>query len=121
MPRAARSSSSISIFFICSIACMTRCAFSRSGSPSSSGRRVGTICHDSPNRSLSQPQGPSSPPSESADQKRSTSSWESQLTWNETASVNVYCGPPFRATNFVPSSSKVTVIAIPSGRGPALP
>ena len=33
---AARSSSSISIFLICSIAAMTRCAFSRSGSASSS-------------------------------------------------------------------------------------
>ena len=30
----------MSIFFICSIACMTRCDFSRSGSVSSSGRIV---------------------------------------------------------------------------------
>ena len=71
--------------------------------------------------SLSQPQGPSSPPSESLLQNASTSSWVLQLTWNEMASLNVNSGPPFKATNFCPSSSKLTVITVPSGRGPAEP
>ena len=70
---AARSSASISSFFMLSIAAITRCDFSGSGSASSSGRTVGTICHERPNRSLSQPHGPSSPPSESALQNASTS------------------------------------------------
>src|SRR5205823_8928339 len=71
---AARSRPSISIFFMFSIACMTRCDFSRSGSERSSGSTVGTICHDTPNLSFSHPQGPSSPPSESLLQNLSTSS-----------------------------------------------
>jgi hypothetical protein len=64
----------MSIFFIFNMAAITRCDFSLSGSPSSSGSAVGTICHDRPNLSFSQPQGPSSPPSESLLQKASTSS-----------------------------------------------
>ena len=36
---------------------------SGSGSPSSSPSRRGTICHETPQRSLSQPHGPGSPPS----------------------------------------------------------
>ena len=51
----------------------------------------------------------------------STSSWLSQLTSNEIASLNVKSGPPFSAVNAWPSSSKLTVITIPSGRGPADP
>src|SRR2546425_9647662 len=100
---------------------MTRCDFPPSGSSSRSCSSVGTICHDRPNLSFSQPQGPSSPPSENVLQNVSTSSWVSQLTWNEIASLNVNSGPPFRATNSCPSSSKLTVITIPSGRGPAEP
>src|SRR5215207_82909 len=61
---AARSRASTSIFFMLSIACMTRWDFSRSGSPSSLGSAVGMICHDRPNLSFSQPHGPSSPPAE---------------------------------------------------------
>ena len=60
---------------------------------------MGTICHDTPNRSFSQPHGPSSPPSDSALQYRSTSAWSSQSTWNEIASLNENSGPPFRAKN----------------------
>ena len=111
----------MSIFVICSIACIARCAFSRSGSVSSSGRRDGTICHDRPNRSLSQPHTLSSPPSVSAFQYVSTSSWVLQSTTNETASVNGCAGPPFSATNRCPSSSKLTVITEPSRPGPAAP
>ena len=78
---------------------MARCDRPGSGSPSSSDSAVGMICQDRPYRSLSQPHGPSSPPSESADQKASTSSCVSQLTRNETASVKLWSGPPFRAVN----------------------
>ncbi len=53
---AARSSSSMSIFFISSIAAMTRCAFSVSG-PLSPIKAVGVICQDRPNLALSQPHG----------------------------------------------------------------
>ena len=53
--------------------------------------------------------------------ERSTSSWLSQLTSKEMASLNVKSGPPFKAMNFWPSSSKLTVITIPSARGPAEP
>src|SRR6266545_4125553 len=100
---------------------MTRCDFSRSGSESSLGRAVGTTCHERPNLSLSHPQTPSSPPSESVLQYLSTSSCVSQLTANEIASLNVNSGPPFSATNVCPSSSNSTVMTIPSGRGPAEP
>ena len=113
---AARSSSSISIFLIFSIAAITRCDFSRSGSAISSDSRVGTICHDTPNRSLSQPQGPSSPPSLSLLQYESTSSWSLQLTSSEIASLKVKPGPPFSAVNRCPSSSKTTVMTIPRAR-----
>src|SRR2546430_13731093 len=98
---------------------MTLCERSRSGSASSSDRAVGTICHDRPNLSFNQPQGPSSPPSESLLQNASTSSWFLHVTWNEIASLNVNSGPPFKVTNFCPSSSKLTVITVPSERGPA--
>jgi len=103
------------------MAVMTRCDFSRSGSLSSSGSAVGMTCHDTPNLSLSQPHGPCSPPSDSLVQHASTSPCPSQSTWNEVASLNVNCGPPFRATNFCPCTSKLTVITVPSGRGPAAP
>ena len=58
----------MSIFFMPSIAWIARCARPGSGSPISSFSRVGTTCHDTPNRSLSHPHGPSSPPSDSRDQ-----------------------------------------------------
>jgi hypothetical protein len=54
-------------------------------------------------------------------QKLSTSSWFLQLTWNEIASLNVNWGPPFNARNGCPSSSKLTVMTVPAGRGPASP
>ena len=64
----------MSIFFISSITAMTRCAFSVSGSLRSLGSAVGVICHDTPYLSLSQPHGPSSPPSARLSQYESTSS-----------------------------------------------
>ena len=100
---------------------MTRCERSRSGSASSSKRTRGTTCHETPKRSLSQPQGPSSPPSESVLQSVSTSSCVSQSIWNEIASLNVNSGPPFSPMNLWPSSSKLTVITAPSVPGPAAP
>ena len=43
----------------------------------------------------------------------SISSCVSQLNTNEMASVNLDCGPPFKATNSCPFSSNVTVITWP--------
>jgi hypothetical protein len=54
-------------------------------------------------------------------QYASTSSWLSQLTSKEIASLNEYPGPPLSAVNVCPSSSKETVITSPSSRGPAEP
>ena len=48
---------------------MTRSDFSGSGSISMSGRTAGTTCHERPQLSFNQPQGPSSPPSPSLAQK----------------------------------------------------
>ena len=45
----------MSIFFICIIACMTRLAFALSGCCRSSGRALGTTCHEMPYLSASQP------------------------------------------------------------------
>src|SRR4051812_38447435 len=83
--------------------------------------RLGTTCHETPNLSFSQPHGPSSPPAESSLQNLSTSSCDSQSIWNEIASLNRYCGPPLSATNDWPSSSKATVITVPSRSGAAEP
>ena len=59
-------SAATSSFVIFSIAAITRCAFSGSGSPRSLRSASGTICHETPKRSFSHPHGPSSPPSLSA-------------------------------------------------------
>ena len=87
---------------IWSIACRALADRSGSGSPSSSPSAVGMICQDRPYRSLSHPHGPSSPPSESADQSASTSSCVSQLTRNDTASVNEWCGPAVQGGERLP-------------------
>src|SRR5919201_6571571 len=65
----ARFSAARSILRICSIDRMTRCALSEFSSVSICGSAVGMTCHERPNLSLSQPQGPSSPPSASLLQK----------------------------------------------------
>ena len=83
---------------ICSIAAIARWARAGSGSASSLGSAVGMICQDRPNRSLSQPHWLSTPPPSSRRaHSRSTSSWSSQLTEKETASVNGNSGPPLSA------------------------
>ena len=83
----------MSSLFICSIAFITRPA--RPGSLSFSNRpsAVGMICHDRPNLSFNQPQRLGDPPSAvSFSQRSSISSWVSQATKNETASVNFTWG-----------------------------
>src|SRR5205085_4110532 len=74
----ARLSAARSILRICNIDRMTRCDFSEFSSMSICGSAVGMTCHERPNLSLSQPQGPSSPPSASLVQKKSISSCVSQ-------------------------------------------
>src|SRR4029450_3983603 len=63
----ARFRAAMSILRICNIDFMTRCP--ESSSISMCGSAVGMTCHERPNLSLSQPQGPSSPPSASLLQK----------------------------------------------------
>src|SRR5260370_18438971 len=110
----ARLRAAISILRICSIERMTRCAVSEFPSVSISGSAFGMICHERPNLSLSQPQGPSSPSFASSLQKWSISCCVSQWTCNDTASLNFKCGPPLSARNFCPSSSNSTVITVPA-------
>src|SRR5947209_20403141 len=54
-----------------------------------SPRTEGTICHDTPNLSLSQPHGCCSPPSDRRSHNRSISSCVSQLTKREVPCANV--------------------------------
>src|SRR5712692_4126956 len=103
------------------MASMTLFDFSGSLSCIISPKTVGTICHDKPYLSLSQPHLDFSPPSESFSQNSSTSSCVSQFTNNEMASVNLKCGPPFNDMNSCPSSWNVAVISVPFGPGPASP
>src|SRR4029077_20365466 len=79
---------------------------------------AGTTCQETPNRSLSQTQGPSSPPSVSRAQISSGSAWVSQVATNENASVNEKDGPPSKAVYSWPSSSKLACHRLPFGRGP---
>src|SRR5713101_6974398 len=100
---------------------MTLSDFSASLSCNISGKTVGTICHDKPYLSLSQPHCSFSPPSESFSQNASTSSCVSQFTTNDIAGEKVNCGPPFSAINSCPSSWNVATITVPLGPGPASP
>src|SRR5437762_3483472 len=86
-----------------------------------SGKTVGTTCHDTPYLSFSQPHCPFSPPAESSSQSSSTSSCVLQFTTNDMASVNLNCGPPFKAINSCPSSWNVADMSAPFGPGPASP
>src|SRR3989442_14621110 len=73
---------------------MTRFAFSRSLSCSISPKTVGTICHDTPNRSLSHPHCTSWPPAESFSPKESTTSsdrWHGAAVDHVFAPVNRGC------------------------------
>ena len=92
-PSAACSTSAILILLIFIIASIARRARFGSGSAISLSKRVGVTCQDTPQRSLSQPHGPSEPPADSAAQSLSTSAWSAQAIWNETASVNGNSGP----------------------------
>ena len=47
--------------------------------------------------------------------------WLSQSTTKETAPLICMWGPPFRAVNRTPSSSKLMVMTLPFGPGPASP
>src|SRR5262249_42901977 len=67
-PAAARSSSAMSILTIFRSACITRFGFPGSLSWSSRNRAVGTICHETPNLSVSQPHCTFAPPAESFSQ-----------------------------------------------------
>src|SRR5438046_10094241 len=111
----------MSIFFIGIIARMTRFALVGSLSPNSLPSTVGTICQDTPNLSFSQPHWSLDPPADSFSHSASTSGCVSQFTKNEIAGVNLNCGPPFRAKNSWPSSTKVADITDPFGPGPASP
>src|SRR6266404_4021691 len=113
---AAPFNSLISSLTILSMASMTRCDLAASLLPSNSPNTVGTICHDRPYLSLSQPHCTSFPPAESVFQNRSTSACVLQLTTNEMASVNLKCGPPLSARKSCPSSWNSTVITEPARR-----
>src|SRR5712691_10865422 len=108
----------MSILPILSNASMTFPEFPDRGSPIISPSAAGTTCHDTPKRSLSQPHGPSSPPSESRFQVSSSSSCVSQVATSEKASVNEKAGPPSKAVYSCPSSSKLACQRLPLGRGP---
>src|SRR5690606_15107266 len=58
-PSNAARSCAMSNFFICRNAAVTRATFAASASCIISSSAFGTTCHDRPNRSLTQPQGPS--------------------------------------------------------------
>src|SRR3990172_8808466 len=94
--------------------CMTFCALRGSLSPNNWPKVVGIICQDTPNLSFSQPQGPGSPPpAESFSHSSSTSACVSQLTKSEKPWAKVKLGPPFRAINSCPSSTKVADMTAP--------
>src|SRR6184192_33283 len=97
---------------------MTLAGFPDFGSLIICPRAVGTTCQDTPQRSLSQPHGPSSPPSVRRAQTSSISSWVSHVATNEKASVNENDGPPSKAVYSCPSSTKLACNTLPSGSGP---
>ena len=78
------------------------------------------ICHDSPNLSFSQPQGPSSPPSAvSLLQYLSISACVSQVTINEKPSANEKVAPPSNAVYSRPSSWNTSLSTLPLAMGPS--
>src|SRR5579863_6542862 len=101
---------------------MTLCDFLGSLSPSISPKAFGIICQDKPYLSFSQPHLCGvPPPAVSFSHSSSTSSWVSQLTKNEMASVNLKSGPPLSAKKSCPSSWNLADITVPFGPGPASP
>src|SRR5207247_2530730 len=110
----------MSSFFILSIACMAASELPDLGSLSIWPSTSGTICHETPNRSFSQPQGPSSPPlSVSLVQYPSTSCCVLQVTMRDMPSENEKVGPPSKARYSRPSSSKVALRSLPLAIGPS--
>src|SRR5687767_5159857 len=91
------------------------------GPLSSCGRFFGMICQDTPYLSFSQPQRLSVPPSAvSLLQISSISACVSQLTSRDMPSENEKLGPPLRAMNDCPNSSKLTTMTEPPGPGVVL-
>src|SRR5205085_9075976 len=120
LPRYAFSSSAMSSFFILSIACIAASELPDFESLSIWPRTSGTICHDTPNRSFSQPHGPSSPPSSvSLVQYLSTSCCVLHCTISEKPSEKLKVAPPSKATYSRPSSSKVALSTLPLAMGPS--
>jgi hypothetical protein len=105
----------ISILFIFINVCITLCDFEVSPLFISFPKFEGTICHDTPYLSLSQPQFCFSQPLERLPQKSSISFCVSQLTTNEMACENVKTGQPLRATNSCQSREKAIVITVHFG------
>src|SRR5207245_11650177 len=104
---------------------MTFSDFFESLSCNISPKTVGTICHDTPYLSLSQPHCSFSPPSESLSQNQSTSSCVLQLTTSDMAGEKVKTGPPLIATNSWPASWTFPIntapVAFPVACSPAYP
>src|SRR6266702_1876734 len=98
----------MSSFFILSMTSITRPALVRSGSARSRYSIVGTICYERPKRSFTQPHCSASGTADRAFQYRSSSDWFSHGIVNETASLNLKYGPPFRPLNFWPINVKST-------------
>ena len=96
-----------------------RLAAARSGSAIASVSARGVICHDSPQRSLHQPQALSWPPLPTmAFQSRSVSGWSSVAIWKEKASLCLKAGPPFKPMHGMPAtvnSTTSTSPCLPSG------
>src|SRR2546422_2169097 len=108
----------MSIFDIFSKASMTFAELPDFESLIISAKTEGTICHDTPNLSLSQPHGCCSPPSDRRSHNQSISSCVSQLTKREVPCANVKYGPPSMAMNRAPSSSNVAFNTCPFAIGP---
>src|SRR5438309_2040616 len=85
----------MSIFDILSRASMTFAELPDFESLIISPKTEGTICQDTPNLSLSQPQGSLSPPSERFSHNRSISSCVSQFTKREVPCANEKYGPRY--------------------------
>ena len=108
----------MSSFFICSIACTVRPAFSGSGSLMYSPSCLGTICHETPYLSLSQPHccasgSPPSPRSCPSSGRPLPASRSPRRT--RPPGLNVYCGPPLSAVKRWPASVNSTTSGEPSG------
>ena len=110
----------MSSFPIFSIAAIAASEFPCFESLSILPRATGTICHDTPNRSVSQPHGPFSPPAESFSQSRSISPWVRHSTMKDIPIENENAGPPSNAVNSRPKRTNDAPTSFPFGMGPPL-